>query len=217
MARKQTTVAEALEATQSRAGKKTNADGEATGVRVEDVIGEVKNQTPVKGVTGVFKSYDNRRRPRKLGKRHLSEVRMRSVKDGGIYAFVMDDHSKDGQPNQATQQILNNLKLKCVAAPLEDGSLRMVTKRIINDETEEFEEVEVPMTVPTYFFDESTSMLAIPNGQGFDVAVPMATPEILRTMQYNLAERLARREESLQALQGELDKPGPTFSEKAMG
>jgi hypothetical protein len=217
MARNQTSVADALKATQARAKRPAAKKDEDTGVSVEDVVGKVKDQAPVKGKTGIFKAYDNKKRPRKMGKRHLNEIRLRSVRDGNIFTFVMDDHGKDGFPNQATQQVLNNLKLKTAAAPLEDGSLRMVTKRVVNDETDEYEEVEVPATVPSYFLDEDAGEITIANGHGHDVVVPIATPEILRTMEYNLQARAERRAESLAALGDELAKAGPTFSEKAMG
>ena len=113
--------------------------------------------------TGFFPAFDFKKRPKMVNGKQGQELRLRSIKDGSVFALFSDGYDKEGRPNQAQAQLIRTVSLK--------------TK--VGDRD-----------VPVYYLDEGSAPIAIPLGKGLPrYELPFITPELLKVIEANQAAR----------------------------
>ena len=113
--------------------------------------------------TGIFPAKDFKGRPKLVNDRPGSELRLRSIKDGSVFGFMVDGYDNEGRPNQAQAQLLRTVSLKTE----------------VNGRS-----------VPVYYLDEGADPVSLPLGKGLpSYDVPVMTAELANVIEANKTRR----------------------------
>lgn len=131
--------------------------------------------------TGIFPSVDFKGRPRMVQDKPGSELRLRSIKDGGVFGFLMDLYDGEGRPNQSQMQLIRNLNLRTEV----NGN-----------------------QVPIYYLDPGSARISVQLGKGLPTYdVPTLTPELLAVIESNKRARESMKSGQQAVVDSNLSKP----------
>lgn len=92
-----------------------------------------------------------------------SELRLRSIKDGSVFGFMIDGYDNEGRPNQAQAQLLRTVSLKTE----------------VNGRS-----------VPVYYLDEGSKPVSLELGKSLpSYDVPFMTADLAKVIEANKAKR----------------------------
>lgn len=146
--------------------------------------------------TGIFPSFDNKRRRRvDAHGKGIDELRMISVKDGNVYSFILDGKkSADGEVviGQAQQQAIRNIQAVCS----------------VIDENQEV------ITSPVYYVEGKNQYLPL-NGdrRGVLVSGYDSNPEIAAAHKIFMRARKDMAEQAQQIAEAKVNEPAPKKGE----